>query len=155
MTEGPRFQIEIAQTDDSTKDIYVVFDENTGNFNIDYSQYYERMASAVEEIRDIINGTQEVTGGGIPFKDVYAALSYSGITKVLTEEELASASDNLEKAKSDLESNRETLEDQEISNAEANIANLTARVVELQNKVDANKNPENLIEQTKTQLGDL
>jgi hypothetical protein len=93
MSSGPRFQVELAQTDDSTRDTYVVFDETTGNMAVDYSQYYARMAdaaeatqAAVEEIRDIINGTQEVTGGGVPIKDIYAALSYSALIKVFNEE---------------------------------------------------------------------
>lgn len=82
--------------------------EDSGNsIAIDYSLYYERMAaaaeaqatamqnlvtaaqaqqSAVEEIRDIINGSQEVAGGGIPMKDVYASLSYSALIKVFEEE---------------------------------------------------------------------
>ena len=102
MTQGPRFQIEPMQSDDSTRTTNVVFDPTTGNLAIDYSVYLNRIASAteelvissqatqsaVEEIRDIINGTQEVTGAGIPFKDAYAGLSMSTLIKTLEEEKV-------------------------------------------------------------------
>ena len=92
---------------DSSQGPYLVTDDANGGIAIDYSWYYNRMAeaqertakaaedqalaaqaqqAAVEEIRDIINGTQQVTGGGIPMKDVYAALSYSALIKVFNEE---------------------------------------------------------------------
>jgi hypothetical protein len=91
MSDGPRLQVEIAQTDDSTRNTQVILDPETGNIAVDYSQYYDRIATAtealqaaaeaqqaaVEEIRDIITGVTEPSGGGIPMKDVYAALSYS------------------------------------------------------------------------------
>ena len=100
MTQGPRFQVEPMQSADSGVTTQVVFDPITGNLAIDYSQYMIRIAvaveelvtssqatqEAVEEIRNIINGTKEVAGAGIPFKDAYAGLSMSTLVKVLEEE---------------------------------------------------------------------
>lgn len=71
----------------------VLYDLINTQIVIDYTAYYERIATAlessqtaIEDMRDVVTGSREVTGGGIPIKDAYAALSYSTIFKVLTEQ---------------------------------------------------------------------
>jgi predicted lipoprotein len=48
MAAGPRLQVEPISTDDSSQSLNVVFDEASGSIAIDYSPYYERIASASE-----------------------------------------------------------------------------------------------------------
>jgi uncharacterized protein YaiE (UPF0345 family) len=50
MTQGPRFQVEPVQAQDSSTTINVVFDESTGDMAIDYSDKYERIATALEQL---------------------------------------------------------------------------------------------------------
>ena len=50
MSQGPRFQVEPVQAQDSSTTINVVFDESTGNMAIDYSDKYERIATALEQL---------------------------------------------------------------------------------------------------------
>ena len=80
MTQGPRLLVENAYTDDSSRSTPVIINEQTGHIAVDYSQYYERIASSLEAIENA------VTTEGVNFKDVYAALSYSSLIKVFEEE---------------------------------------------------------------------
>ena len=50
MSQGPRFQVESVQAQDSSTTINVVFDESTGNMAIDYSDKYERIATALVQL---------------------------------------------------------------------------------------------------------
>jgi glycyl-tRNA synthetase alpha subunit len=50
MSQGPRFQVEQVQAQDSSTTINVVFDDSTGNMAIDYSDKYERIATALEQL---------------------------------------------------------------------------------------------------------
>jgi hypothetical protein len=50
MSQGPRFQVEPIQAQDSSTTINVVFDDSTGNMAIDYSDKYERIATALEQL---------------------------------------------------------------------------------------------------------
>lgn len=80
MTAGPRLLVEIAYTEDSSLTTPVIINEATGHIAVDYSKYYERIASSLETIENA------VTTEGVNFKDVYASLSYSSLIKVFEEE---------------------------------------------------------------------
>lgn len=55
MAAGPRLQVEQISTEDSSKSLNVVFDETSGSIAIDYSTYYDRIATAVESISNDVN----------------------------------------------------------------------------------------------------
>jgi hypothetical protein len=57
MSQGPRFQVEPVQAQDSSTTINVVFDEATGNMAIDYSDKYDRIATALERIVVLAEGS--------------------------------------------------------------------------------------------------
>jgi hypothetical protein len=57
MSQGPRFQVEPVQAQDSSTTINVVFDESTGNMAIDYSDKYERIATALETLASLASTT--------------------------------------------------------------------------------------------------
>jgi hypothetical protein len=54
---GPRLQVEQVSTEDSSKLLNVVFDEESGSIAIDYSPYYERIATAIESISTAVTNT--------------------------------------------------------------------------------------------------
>jgi hypothetical protein len=56
MTQGPRLQIEPVQAQDSSTTINVVFDETSGNIAIDYTDKYERIATALERMAELAEG---------------------------------------------------------------------------------------------------
>jgi len=57
MAAGPRLQVEQVSTEDSSKLLNVVFDEESGSIAIDYSPYYERIATAMESISTAVTNT--------------------------------------------------------------------------------------------------
>jgi hypothetical protein len=50
MSQGPRLQVEPFQTADSSQTSFAVINEESGAIAIDYSQYYERIAVATEQL---------------------------------------------------------------------------------------------------------
>jgi hypothetical protein len=87
MTIGPRLQVEQVQTDDSSKNLNVVFDERSGSIEIDYSQYYERIASALEEISQNTSRIKELAEDeGLNFKGPYDWLNFVTTYKYLIEQ---------------------------------------------------------------------
>ena len=58
---GPRLQVEQVATEDSSQLLNVVFDEASGSIAIDYSPYYERIASAAESIATAVTSGQLAT----------------------------------------------------------------------------------------------
>jgi hypothetical protein len=57
MSQGPRLQVEPFQTADSSQTSYAVINEESGAIAIDYSQYYERMATALETLATLSSTT--------------------------------------------------------------------------------------------------
>jgi hypothetical protein len=94
MTTGPRLQVEVAQTDDSTKNVQVIFDKESGSLAIDYSSYYERMATSLETITTKLTEIEDhqkemldlAKGDGINMKGPYEWLSMYAIYRLLIEQ---------------------------------------------------------------------
>jgi hypothetical protein len=87
MSQGPRLQVEQVQTEDSTQALNVVFDETSGSIAIDYSPYYERIATAMESIAtDVgtIKTLAETTG--IKTVSPYAWIELVSIYKYLVDD---------------------------------------------------------------------
>jgi hypothetical protein len=57
MSQGPRLEVEPFQTADSSFSGYAVIDTTTGNIAIDYSRYYERIATALETLSSLSSTT--------------------------------------------------------------------------------------------------
>lgn len=80
MSEGPRIIVEPFQTDDSSRSGYAVIDENTGNIAIDYTQYYNRIATALETI------ATAATNDGIKTLGVYDWVLLSSVFKMYVDD---------------------------------------------------------------------
>lgn len=57
MSQGPRLQVEAFQTSDSSQTGYAVINEESGAIAIDFSQYYERIATALETLATLSSTT--------------------------------------------------------------------------------------------------
>ena len=57
MTMGPRLLVEQFQTSDSAKSGYAVINEATGAIAIDYTLYYERIATSLETLASLASTT--------------------------------------------------------------------------------------------------
>lgn len=99
MTTGPRLQVEPVQTADSSKTLYAVFDEQTGSVAIDYSPYYERIATALETIASNTTTMKNLSqGAGINFKGPYEWLSMSSLYRLYRDQNV-----DISKLKQDFE----------------------------------------------------
>ena len=81
MTQGPRFQVEPVQAQDSSTTINVVFDESTGNMAIDYSDKYERIATALEQLVEM------ASTDGIKTMNVYEWMMLASMYKLYVDDE--------------------------------------------------------------------
>lgn len=94
MTIGPKLQVEPVQTDDSSKNLYAVFHEESGSLAIDYSSYYERIATSLEiiatKMTEIESHQQalknQAEGKGIHIKGPYEWLSMAAIYRIFVEQ---------------------------------------------------------------------
>jgi hypothetical protein len=87
MAAGPRLQVEQVSTEDSSKLLNVVFDEESGSIAIDYSSYYERIATAIEEIAaNTSNITNLANTTGIKTVSPYEWIELVSIYKYLIED---------------------------------------------------------------------
>jgi hypothetical protein len=87
MSQGPRLQVEQVQTEDSSKSLNVVFDEQSGSIAIDYSPYYERIATAIEEIAaNTSNITNLANTTGIKTVSPYEWIELVSVYKYLIED---------------------------------------------------------------------
>lgn len=57
MTIGPKLQVEPFQTDDSSRTGYAVINPESGSIAIDYTQYYERIATSLETLATLASST--------------------------------------------------------------------------------------------------
>jgi hypothetical protein len=81
MTQGPRFQVEPVQAQDSSTTINVVFDESTGNMAIDYSDKYDRIATALEQLVTM------ASTDGIKTMNVYEWMMLASMYKLYVDDE--------------------------------------------------------------------
>lgn len=88
MASGPRLQVEQVSTDDSSRSLNVVFDEASGSIAIDYSPFYERIATAMESVATSITSIQGLAeGNGIRVVTPYEWVTLISIYKLLIEED--------------------------------------------------------------------